>query len=112
MGTLPGSRARKTTVGKTPLPPLPKPDKRGYYPAIEYMQASIAHSFIQEREAVGLTRGQLAKLAKARLSTIARIESGEHTVSIRTYGKIDRAIEAERKRLMTVYKVTINKELL
>ena len=62
------------------------------------MQASIARSFIQEREAIGLTRAQLAKLAKARLSTIARIESGEHSVSVRTYDKIDRAIQAARKR--------------
>ena len=92
-------KARKPTANATSLPPLPKPDKHGCYPAIEYMRASIARSFIQGRVAVRLTRQRLAELAGVRETTIARLESGKDTVSVRTVEKIDRAIEAERKRL-------------
>ena len=93
----------KRTVGKSlgdenRLPPYPPPDERGYYPAIEYMRVSLARSFIQDRRAAGLTRQRLAELAGARESTIARLESGQHSVSVKTIDKIMDVIEAKRAK--------------
>ena len=81
------------------LPPLPATNKHGRFPAIEYARASLARNLIRDRKSVGLTQHRLAELAGVRQEAIARLESGEHSVSVRTYDKIDLALQAERKRL-------------
>ena len=81
------------------MPPLPKPDERGLYPAIESSRVFTARDIIGQRLAFGLTRQELADLAHVRLSTIERAESGKDDVSLRTFLKIERGFErAERRR--------------
>jgi len=82
------------------LPALPKPDKDGNFPAIEYARISLARDIIRDRRAAGLTQQQLADLADARQETISRIETGKHTASVKLIDKIDRVLRkamAKRK---------------
>ena len=81
------------------LPPLPAPNKHGRFPAIEYARASLARNLIRDRKSVGLTQHRLAELAGIRQETIARLESGKHTASVKTVERIDRVIQGERQRL-------------
>lgn len=88
------SRASETVpVNDDGLPPLPKPDKRGNYPAVEYGRVSLARDLIRDRRAAGLTQQELAKLAGTRQETISRIESGKYTASVKLVDRIDRALK-------------------
>ena len=80
------------------LPPLPKPDKRGRVPAVEYPRISIAREIIRERKALGLTQQALANLAGLRPETQSRIETGKHTASVPTIDKLDRALRKAATR--------------
>src|SRR5438874_12963796 len=80
------------------LPALPKPDRRGRVPAIEYSRVSLARDLIRQRKAAGLSQQQLAGLAGVRQETISRIESGKHSVTVKTYDKIFHALERARKK--------------
>jgi DNA-binding XRE family transcriptional regulator len=75
------------------LPPLPKPDKQGRFPAVEYARVSLARDIIRDRRAAGLTQQELATLAGTRQETISRIESGNYTASHKTIDRIDRALK-------------------
>jgi len=75
------------------LPPLPKPDKQGRFPAVEYARVSLARDVIRDRRAAGLTQQDLASLAGTRQETISRIESGSYTASHKTIDRIDRALK-------------------
>lgn len=75
------------------LPPLPKPDAQGNYPAVEYARASLARKFIRDRVAAGLSQRELATLAGVRVETLCRIETGKHTPSVPTVDKLDRALK-------------------
>ena len=88
----------KRTMSKT-MPPLPKPDANGHFPAIEYTRISLARSIIRERTALGLTQQQLAKLAGVREETLSRLESGKHSPTVRTVEKIERALQKAAKKL-------------
>src|SRR5947209_4099382 len=90
---------RLTTLAKAAdLPPLPRPDADGNYPAIEYARASLARKIIRDRVAAGLTERDLARLAGIRVETLCRIETGKHTPSVPTVTKIDDAIRKARSR--------------
>ena len=83
------------------LPPLPKPDKRGNSPALEYARISLARDIIRDRRAAGLTQRELANLVGSRQETISRIESGKQTASVKLVDKIDRVLQkaiSKRKR--------------
>jgi DNA-binding XRE family transcriptional regulator len=80
------------------LPALPKPDKKGRFPALEYARMSLARDLIRDRKGTGLSQQRLADLAGIRQETLSRIETGKHTASPRTVNKIMRVIEAERRR--------------
>ena len=80
------------------LPPLPKPDKNGRFPAIQYARASLARDIIRDRKGVGLSQQRLADLAGIRQETLSRIETGKHTASEKTVDKIMRVIDAERRK--------------
>jgi DNA-binding XRE family transcriptional regulator len=75
------------------LHPLPEPDKKGNYPAVEYATASLARKIIRDRAAAGLTQRKLAELAGISFENLCRIETGKHIPSVPTIEKIDRAIK-------------------
>ena len=91
-------RDANKSVDQDDLPPLPKPDKKGRLPAIEYARISLARDLIRERKALGLTQQRLADLAGVRQETLSRLESGKHTATIRTVDKISSTLERERRR--------------
>jgi len=87
------------------MPEYPRPDAQGNFPALEYIQTSIAREIIKERKALGLTQAVLAKLAGVRQETLSRLESGKHSPTVRTVEKIDRALQraaAKRKPSRTL----------
>jgi DNA-binding XRE family transcriptional regulator len=85
---------RLSTLAKAAnLPPLPKPDRKGNYPAVEFGCATIARGIIRDRARAGLSQKQLAKLADIRVETLCRIETGRHVPSIPTVDKIDKALK-------------------
>jgi DNA-binding XRE family transcriptional regulator len=87
-----------TTLAKAAdLPPLPKPDAKGNYPAVEYARASLARKIIRDRVAAGLSQRKLAKLAGMSFEHLCRIETGKHTPSVPTIDKIDRALKQATK---------------
>ncbi len=81
------------------LPPLPKPDKHGRFPALEYARLSLARDLIRDRKGVGLSQQRLAEAAGVRQETLSRLETGKHTATNGTIDKIMGAIDAERRRL-------------
>ena len=81
------------------LPALPKADANGRFPALTYIQVSIARDILRERTALGLTQEQLAKLAGVREETLSRLESGKHSPTVRTVEKIERALQKAAKKL-------------
>jgi DNA-binding XRE family transcriptional regulator len=84
---------RLTTLAKAAdLPPLPEPNARGNYAAVDYARASLARKIIRDRVAAGLTQRQLAQRAGVRVETLCRIETGKHTPSLATIDKIDRVL--------------------
>ncbi|HWC91165.1 MAG TPA: helix-turn-helix transcriptional regulator [Pirellulales bacterium] len=96
------ARASETVpLSDEDLPPLPKPDKQGRFPAIEYARISLARDIIRDRRAAGLTQHELAGLAGTRQETVSRIESGTYTASHKLIDRIDRALKkalAKRQR--------------
>lgn len=81
---------RLAKVAEMPVPP--RPDARGYVPAVEYARVSIARDTIRRRAALGLTQRELARLAGMRVETVCRIETGKHTASTASMLKLDRAL--------------------
>ncbi|MGW8257926.1 MAG: helix-turn-helix transcriptional regulator [Thermoguttaceae bacterium] len=79
------------------LPALPKPDKHGRVPALEYARISLARDLIRDRKGVGLSQQKLAEMAGIRQETLSRIETGKHTATAKTVDKIMRVIESRRK---------------
>lgn len=81
--------------GRTPgLPPLPEPDADGNYPAVEYLDVTIARDIIRSRRRAGLSQAELARRAGIRVETLNRIEKVKVTPSVATVDKIDRALKA------------------
>jgi DNA-binding XRE family transcriptional regulator len=78
------------------LPDLPKPDKHARFPAVEYARIAMARDLIRDRNRLGLSQQQLARLAGVGLETLSRLESGKHTANFRTVDKICKVLEAER----------------
>jgi DNA-binding XRE family transcriptional regulator len=93
------SRAAETVpLTDDDLPPLPKPDKNGNFPAVEYARISLARDIIRDRRAAGLTQQELANSVGARQETISRIETGKHTASVKLVDKIDRVLQRALKK--------------
>lgn len=90
---------RLTSLAKAAdLPPLPKPDAQGNYPAVAFARASLARKIIRDRVAAGLTQRELAKLAGISFEHLCRIETGKHVPSVPTIDKIDRALKRAGQR--------------
>jgi DNA-binding XRE family transcriptional regulator len=90
------STSRSGSAVEDDLPALPKADAQGNRPAIETMRVVIARRLIQDRKAAGLTQQALADQAGVRQETIARIESGKHTASVKTMDKIDNVLSSKK----------------
>lgn len=89
---------RLTVLAKAgELPPLPKPDSEGNYPAVTYARASISRSVIRDRAKLGLTQRELARRAGIRFETLCRIESGRHTPTVASIEKLDQALKKAEK---------------
>ena len=85
---------RLTTLAKAAdLPPLPRRDRNGNFPAVEFGCAAIARGIIRDRVKAGLSQKQLAKLAGIRVETLCRIETGRRVPSVPTIEKIDGALK-------------------
>ena len=90
---------RLTALAKAgELPPLPQPDAKGNYPAVEYARASLARKIIRDRIAAGMSQRDLALRAGVRVETLCRIETGKHVPSVPTIDKLDRALKQAGKR--------------
>ncbi len=87
---------RLKRLDESELPPLPKPDASGNYPAVEAITVSIVREFIERRRKLGWSQVELARRADVRAETINRLEAAKNVPSIATVDKIDRALsEAE-----------------
>jgi ribosome-binding protein aMBF1 (putative translation factor) len=80
------------------FPPLPPPNEDGNYPALENIRVSIARDIVRQRQALGLSQQALAKLAGAPPQTLLQLESGQHSPTVRTVEKIDRALKLAAQR--------------
>jgi len=86
-------RRRGAAGGTAPEPPpLPKPDARGLRPARQTLRAILARDIIKDRIALGWSQRELARRAGIRPETLCRIESGQHTPTVATVERIDRAL--------------------
>lgn len=89
---------RLVTLAKAAeLHPLPEPDAKGNYTAVEYATAGLARKIIRDRAAAGLTQRKLAELAGTSFENLCRIETGKQVPSVPTIEKIDRAIKEVMK---------------
>jgi hypothetical protein len=80
------------------LSPLPKPDKDGRVPALDYARIFLARGLIRERKSVGLSQQKLAELASIRHETLSRIATGKHSATPKTVDQTMLSLDAERKR--------------
>jgi DNA-binding XRE family transcriptional regulator len=79
----------------SPLPPLPRPDANGNYPAIAYGRALLARRIVAARNRAGWTQAELSRRAGVRKETIHRIEAGKNNPDEATFAKIEKAFAAE-----------------
>ena len=101
--TIKQGKTHPLATGRVPqagnMPALPRPDRHGNVPAVEYARASIAREIIARRLAAGLTQTELARLAGVRLETVNRVENARHTPSTATIARLDAALaKAEATR--------------
>ena len=90
---------RMTKLAKAAeMPPLPKADEHGRYPAAEYARATLARDIIRERVNIGLSQKELAEAAGIRVETLCRIETGKNAPNVATVTKIDRALKQAAAR--------------
>jgi DNA-binding XRE family transcriptional regulator len=80
-------------VGETWEPPLPQPDAKGNYPAVEAARVLLARKIIRRRRAAGLTQAELARRAGVRAETLSRLEHAKHSPNVATVDKIVRTLE-------------------
>src|SRR5438093_870948 len=74
-------------------PPMPEPDERGYYPALEALAVIQARDILRARRKLGLSQAELAGRAGIRPETLNRIEHGTNKPSVPTIVKIERALK-------------------
>lgn len=72
------------------LPPLPKADRSGVVPALEYGRASLARKIIARRAEAGINQRELATLAGIAFEQLNRIERGKVTPTLATVAAIER----------------------
>ncbi len=91
-------RQSAAVAGDVDLPRLPRPDRKGNYPAVEALRVGLARKLIRRRWTVGLSQAEVARRAGIRPETLNRIEKAKVTADTGTIAKIVRALEkAERQ---------------
>src|SRR4030042_7209154 len=70
------SAGEAVTMDDEEMPALPKPDKHGRFPALQYARISLARDLIRDRKGVGLSQQRLADLAGGRKETLSRMGNG------------------------------------
>ena len=95
---LSGAKMTNIALKHDNLPALPKPDRRGRYPAEEFARVSLARDIIRSRREARLTQTELAKLAGIRQEILSRIESGKHKAAVRTIDSIEKALAKAVRR--------------
>jgi ribosome-binding protein aMBF1 (putative translation factor) len=90
--------ARMSSPREVELPPLPKPDSRGLRPAGPTLRTILARDIVKDRVAAGLSQRELARRAGIRAETLCRIESGQHTPTVESIERIDRALRGAGTR--------------
>jgi len=75
-------------------PPLPLPNERGNFPAVQTLDVLLARDILGHRRRLGLSQAELARRAGIRQETLNQIEQGKRSPSVRTVNKIDRALQA------------------
>jgi len=88
-----GRAGEAVALDESDMPPLPKPDKNGRFPALEYTRIALARDIIRDRKAARLTQTKLAELAGIRQETLSRIESGKQKAAVKTVEKIERILQ-------------------
>ena len=58
------------------MPPLPRPDRRGNVPAVEYARASFPREIIARRLGASLTQAELARTERGVRDPFARASDG------------------------------------
>ena len=76
---------------------MPQPLTDGSF-GLEHVRISLANKMTARRKAAGLTQAQLARFARVRVETISRLENGLHMPSVRTFDRIERALNRAAKR--------------
>ena len=76
---------------------VPPPSQDGSY-SLEHVRISLANKMVARRKAAGLTQAQLARQAGVRVETISRLENGLHMPGVRTFDRIERALNRAAKR--------------
>jgi DNA-binding XRE family transcriptional regulator len=102
-------RLRDATGDESPLPELPKPDRNGNYPALEYARISVARDLITLRRRAGLSQQELADQAGVRQETVSRLESGKHTASVATIDKLWKVLNKPKSKSNTKRRATSSK---
>ena len=92
-------RAATMKRNHSKLPPLPKADANGYFPAAETARTVLARKLIRRRRAVKLTQIELAKRAGVRLETLRDLEQATRVRSSAAVVKIDKALKLIEARL-------------
>ena len=84
-------------AGNVDLPGLPRPDKKGNYPAVKALRVGLARKLIRRRWSLGLSQAEVARRAGIRPETLNRIEKAKVTADTGTITKVVRVLEkAER----------------
>lgn len=74
------------------MPKLPKPDRNGCRPAVETVRAIMARQLICDRHKAGLSQAELAQRTGLSEETIACVESGKVSPTVKTMEAIDKVI--------------------
>lgn len=95
----PAEYNRLQRLSEQALPPFPPANPAtGNLPAVAAARVAIARTIIRQRQELGLTQQELARLAGVRQETICRLESGKHAPTKGTIDKIDRALKRTQKK--------------
>ncbi len=85
------------------LPAYPPRDRSGNCPALDFARVNLAREIIRDRTACALSQRDLALLVGVPQSTVARVESGKVSPTVRMVERIEAALlrAAKKRRAQT-----------